>query len=197
MSSKFPELRKGQMPSRQHFNRINNAAQRFTNIFDRNGDLVGYRLPPWHQLVLEVTEEGVNGEDDWYYGKIILYSFTDDEWKDEETQEWLIDVGAFGDNEVLITGDRVTCFWDRQRGAFIPTYCPDIRWAKLNEDLVVGGSAGVSIYNGGPTVSDLTDTGRDITVGAPPLQDDTISSGEWVLIEKIGGYWWVTGAPCA
>lgn len=81
----------------------------------------------------------------------------------------------------------------------------DIEWAKLDAILYEGETATASIWRGGPKVADLTDSGENVTVGAPPLMGDddtgtsgeTIASGSWVLIEKVGSYWWVMGAPCA
>ncbi len=81
----------------------------------------------------------------------------------------------------------------------------DIEWAKLDGTLNEGSTATASIWRGGPKVADLADSGENVTVGAPPLMGEdtgtgtdvsTIASGTWVLIEKIGNYWWVVGAPC-
>lgn len=79
-----------------------------------------------------------------------------------------------------------------------------IEWAKLVDTLYEGETAAASIWRGGPKVADLVDSGENVTVGAPPLMGDddtgtagsTIASNSWVLIEKIGNYWWVMGAPC-
>lgn len=80
-----------------------------------------------------------------------------------------------------------------------------VEWAILNETLNEGSSAIAVIWRGGPTVSDLTSSGEQVTVGAPPLMGedtgtsaavDSISSGSWILIVKIGTFWWMIGAPC-
>ncbi len=86
-----------------------------------------------------------------------------------------------------------------------PSAAGNIEWAKLDGTLSESGTAIASIWRGGPAVADLVDSGENVTVGAPPLMGEdtgtgtdvgTISSGSWVLIRKINGYWWVIGVPC-
>lgn len=205
MRERYPPVQRGQLPTRQHFNGISSIAQRFAGVgkgmrFGRHGEsFVSFGdLPPWSQFTFEITETSVDGEDDFYLGKIMWYSHDDSEWKDTETKEWPIDVGGL-EGFTFAEGDRVVCFWDEQRGNFIPAGSAGggISWGKLDGDLTVGGTQIVSLYSGGPAVANILDTGKNVTAGAPPfLTSGQLDSGDWVLIENIGGFWWVTGAPC-
>jgi hypothetical protein len=68
-----------------------------------------------------------------------------------------------------------------------------VHWGKLDGALAYNGSATCSIWEDDP----LADSGRNVTVYAPPLlASGSLASGSWVKIERIAGKWYVTGAPC-
>lgn len=68
-------------------------------------------------------------------------------------------------------------------------------WVKLDEELVVSGSADATIWDGDP----LAVTTRTITVYSPPIHTTgTIPSGDWLKVEKHrNGKWYATGADCS
>ena len=74
-----------------------------------------------------------------------------------------------------------------------------IKWAKLNGTLSAGAGEKVSATEYKLDEADSWEAGKQIDdVYAPPLlaENDTISSGEWVLIAKMGGKWFVIATTC-
>ena len=122
-SQQFPVLRPGQMPSRQHFNRINKVSSWASGLFDRAGKPNNRTGREFHQYIMEITNTKIDGSDTadsgLYLAKIIWYSSKDEEWKDDETKEWVVDAnGLLG--VYFSEGNRVVAFWDGQRAAFVP-----------------------------------------------------------------------------
>ena len=154
-------------------------------------------------MIVKTPEEGIDGRDgDTLYSAtcikcVAAETATPGEKTLHETDEELT---VYNHDVTDIDGDTYVKTNLSPNGTrYVLIVHPEVRhhWGKLDGDLVAGGTQTISIYAGGPTTSDLTDTGNDVTAGAPPLlSSGQLDSGDWVLIERIGGYWWVVGAPC-
>ncbi len=146
MGNLFPKLEKGQAPTRQHFNRINDASSKFIHMFDRHGISKLNGMPDGFQFIFEVTNTKITDDDEedsgLYLGKIIWYSHEalneddepDPEWSDDETKEWVIDANWRGSTLTLSVGNRIIVYWDEQRGAFIPIESTRLVELMLAED---------------------------------------------------------------
>ena len=124
MGNLFPKLEKGQAPTRQHFNRINDASSKFIHMFDRHGISKLNGMPDSFQFIFEVTNTKITDDDEedsgLYLGKIIWFSHNAGEWDDDETKEWVIDANWGEQPLQLSVGNRIIVYWDEQRGTFIP-----------------------------------------------------------------------------
>ncbi len=76
-------------------------------------------LPPWEQGILEiVSDQGGN----LYTGQFRYYDHTAGQWQtNTEHPGW--DVDASDIATTISVSDKVVCYWNEQRGAFIPICC--------------------------------------------------------------------------
>lgn len=133
MRDRYPPIKPGTFPTRQHFNSVSQTAQRLGAMhFGKSLSLHGHSFSSFDtlfqgaQFTFEITNTKVDDDDTdtsgKYLGKIIRYSHDDSEWKDEfgdDSKEWEID-GSGTTHSIMGENERVTAYWNEQRGMFIP-----------------------------------------------------------------------------
>ncbi len=80
-------------------------------------------------------------------------------------------------------------------GVDVPPYGPTADWGKLDDSLSSTKTATVSVWRGDP----LADTSIDrYEVRSPPMltSGTSLSSGSWVMIQRVRNDWFVTHAEC-
>lgn len=97
-----------------------------------SGSMMSFsQRPPLDFGVLEISNRKIYDSDTntsgLYLGKMRSYTFDSAEWE-SDSAEWIIDATdtymrfEATDSNANITGHRVFCFWDGQRGAFMPLH---------------------------------------------------------------------------
>jgi hypothetical protein len=106
-------------------------------MFDEHGKPKNIGLSPWAQVTLQITNTKVDDNDTdtsgMYLGKMIHYAHSDAEWKDTKVKEWEID-GSGTTFPIMGEDERVSCFWDIQRGMFVPMAPQFLQGICLNEN---------------------------------------------------------------
>ncbi len=209
-----------------------------TTGFSDNGS------PPWVQHTVVVSSDELMYEDAYsgmFYCKIREYNHVTRRWETQE-QEWILDASDYAliDDDItaaweatyavqvrsalLMEGDRISVWWDRQREAFVPVSCPTtIRWAKLDytlygaipDDIGYTGSgwAPATIwkrsqpiryvaappYYGYYYLEDWEVTTIKVAVYAPPFMgiNESIAANAFIAITNMQSeyIWYVIGAP--
>ena len=134
MREEFPRKKIGDSLSARHVNEMSDVARRFGRMtpgsYLRGVHTRHYvslsGLEPFQQFTfLIASDEG----DGLYKGRIRWYDTDNTDWEpdasdlDDESasydpEEWNIDAGNIGIG--LSVGDYVICYWDQQRGMFVP-----------------------------------------------------------------------------
>jgi len=157
MREEFPRKKIGDSLSARHVNEMSDVTRRFGRMtpgsYLRGVHTRHYvslsGLEPFQQFTfLIASDEG----DGLYKGRIRWYDTEVSSWKptvedmDEESasydpEEWNIDAGNLGLK--LFVNDLVVCYWDQQRGMFVPVNRESIRRFLMEPALSLGGSATV------------------------------------------------------
>lgn len=130
MRERFKQLKKGELPTRQHFNRLSDVAQRFASLLNgpwssrhTGSSAVFANLPPWQQFTLEITntipDESSDEVDGRYLAKIIWWSHSLLKWEATETKEWVVDARGLL-FPIMGVGERFNAYFDELRGGFVP-----------------------------------------------------------------------------
>jgi hypothetical protein len=131
-SKRFPPLERGQLPSRQHFNTVSKHSQDFGAL--SLGTTPGINWPfvafgdqmQLHLFIFEITDLTIDGSDldssGLYLGKIKWFNHDSNAWDDSEPnpKEWIMDERGITSPATYDVGDKVTVYWDAQRGTFVP-----------------------------------------------------------------------------
>ena len=172
MAEKFPHKEPGDSLSAGEVNDLNESAKSirpplygsFSSGVTTSVGFATANRPPFTQWTFRITRKVEDDEGEVipgrYKGHRLWYSETDEEWKitdetfeddldedgnyiaeeDATRKEWFID--ASGTDVGLKVGDKVICFWDAQRGMFIPLQSGEgIRRFELKDALTPGGNA--------------------------------------------------------
>jgi len=209
MDEKFSKLQVGDHLSASRMNRLGRVAERVAkfsggshvNVRHGSANLSLSGLPPFHQSLLEVyTEEGVTAG--LYYGRQRYYDYATELWVTDTLSDWLID--ANGINASLSVGQYVVCFWDKMRGAFVPTGA-GITVVTVAKDGGVAGNADPGGVNCSWTYT-LTSLGGTVleTTVTPEvarypktvyLEAGAGGRSEYGIASYIGGAWKLLGLP--
>jgi hypothetical protein len=133
--AKLPEKKPGDGLEAEHVNDLSDAARAFLGSRSggnltkhQGGTFMGFSgPPPWKQFNIEVTAEPENHPDagGLYLGKIRFWDEPNGEWK-TGNDEYLLD--ATDSKLALWVGSRLTAYWDKQRGAFVPASHEPCPW---------------------------------------------------------------------
>lgn len=178
--------------------------------------------PPWTQATVEITSDEILNEDTYsgtYWCKLRYWDPNELTWK-SQSQEYILDASDYGNRwaapygtggdpptrmALLLVGDRISAWWNAQRGAFVPLTAPMVnRWAKLDYDLSGFWVSELGVGNGGRSYAtiwtrpwtstynwtntqDWEATDIKVRVYAPPFMaaDETIDAGNWVGISSF------------
>jgi len=136
-----------------HVNKLNQAARvvmhKFPGAFS-SGNESGQASPiPFTQMWVEVTRDVAHPDTPFVYkGRRRYYSQTDQVWRtDDDANQYDIDVAQIGIE--LFFEDVIQCYWDPQRGAFIPTqFINKMIFCRPDEDIDEDADGLCTFYKG-------------------------------------------------
>ena len=145
MDEHIDKVKPGDPVSARRANEISEVCERFGQA--AAGSYVGMHhgastfsiigKPPFQQYVFLITSLLVDDDDVFdsglYKGKIRWYSAKDEEWKTDDSLEPQLD--ARDTNLLFYKNDRVVCYWDAQRGRFVPIFSHHLPLVDLNGSL--------------------------------------------------------------
>lgn len=134
----------------------------------------------------------------------LYYDGGDDEWSLYPEDLQLDASAAYATRQGFFKGERLTAYWDEQRGRNMPVIVPSAYLVVLKSD--IGGecipnidSAEADVYvRSGSTVSKAQDSdAADITVTVYSAFKDVVAAGTPVIVARDGwGDLWVVAVPC-
>lgn len=144
MSERFPEKKPGDRLEAVHVNDLNEAAKSFLGIsvgghISKHGKNSFSGAPAWHQYAFEITgfQSGGTSENGLYLGKVRYWDANTSEWKTHD-DEYMLDVSDAGSSPGV--GDKIVCYWNRQRGMFVPCGAVGLTPFELYDDITPGGT---------------------------------------------------------
>ena len=164
---KFPEVHAGEPISAARANREGAVLERLANLVPGSNLSGGHGGSSVHiegepSVVLAVLKVTAVVAGSVCKGVLRQYSFQTALWSDG-TKEWLIDAGATGTE--LGVGELVLAYYDRKRGAFVPTVAgARFRVFELKTSLAYGGLATAYVRHSVAPASDVSDVADTITV---------------------------------
>ena len=217
MREEFPRKKIGDSLSARHVNEMSDVARRFGRMtpgsYLRGVHTRHYvslsGLEPFQQFTfLIASDEG----DGLYKGRTRWYDTDNTDWEpdvsdlDDESasydpEEWNIDAGNIGIG--LSVGDYVVCYWDQQRGMFVPVAPPGLVGFELAEahpgrglkfDVYVG--AWDPAIDGWDYDCDNEFACIDWRYGVPYPGKGTTGLGQWHLSDTHGRILEVVSLDC-
>lgn len=200
MRETFPHKSKGDTLSADHINRLSDVARRLASgqtgsyLYGNDQQLAG--PIPFIQRLMIVTEvpfpdeyDGCDGNDDAYKCKPIYYDHDTKEWKtNDDAEDSCLDADVLG--AIFQTGQKLTAWYDPQRGAYIPLSFPIIKGKTLEVNgKTVGGR--VKIYQG--EQGNEQETNKEIV---PYNSFAEIPEDAWVAMGWIGDGYEIIAAEC-
>lgn len=173
MRESFPQLQAGDTLSAGYLNRMAGAVGRVVRFSPQQGYhggalMTDIKVPPFSQADFIVTAE-TDAASRLYTIRRKVYDGTTSMWS-QDNDNWELD--ATPKVVRLLIGDPVSAYWDELRGAFIPTWVPTRRKAKITNTggIVMGGSGTVTFMKNGGLTS-WTETAQYNHVYADNLDD--------------------------